>query len=132
MTGCWTCGGAHFASDCPRGKSKGKGKSAPAYGFAEEEDWEEWEEPTESIMRLSYLREVEDEPNAKSMKPTVIRNRFQALESAEREEGKYDGTDGAVVFSNTPAPPAPFALSGADLLNMAKQKKQASPRNGKL
>ena len=63
------------------------------------------------------------------MKPTAIRNRFQALESAEREVGQYDSTDGAVVFPHRPAPPAPFALSGADLLNMAKHKKEL--RQGK-
>ena len=89
--------------------------------MTEETEWDEWEEPAESIMRLSFLREV-DTSKAKSMRPTTTRNRFQELESTEVEVGSSDGSDGAVGVSENPASPAPYALNGADLLKMAQRK----------
>ena len=65
-TGCWICEGPHYASDCPKAKSKGKGKASPAYGLVEEEyDWDNWSQPvswnppSESIRQLPFLREAQ-------------------------------------------------------------------------
>ena len=64
QTGCWNCGGAHYASDCPTGKSKGKGKASPTYGLVEEEyDWDwtppESASPVSEVRQLSSLRAVQ-------------------------------------------------------------------------
>ena len=57
--GCWICAGSHYASNCPQGKSKGKGKARPAYGLVEEEvEWETWSEGPE-VRSLSGLQTVE-------------------------------------------------------------------------
>ena len=62
-TGCWICQGPHYASNCPLGKAKGKGKQT-AYGLQEDSgDWDHWGSETESVRQLSFLRIIEpDEP----------------------------------------------------------------------
>ena len=54
--GCWTCGGDHFAAECP---SKGKGKGGKGLNSVEEE----WTGAS-NVRSLSHLREVVEAGNA--------------------------------------------------------------------
>ena len=71
--GCWTCGGQHFASECPThgGKSGKGGKGGKGFNLVEQ--W--WPEP--SVRPLCALR---------STRPTLnVANRFAALSSDEED-----------------------------------------------
>ena len=115
--------GPHCASQCPKGKSKGKGKAAPAYGLAEDASWESWSEPSESIRQLSGLSVVTRDMQQVQLPPkgVPLRNRFQDLESTEAEFGHADVPDGDVGIPRTPAPPAAYTLDGANLWQMARR-----------
>ncbi|MDA8582756.1 hypothetical protein N9L68_00955 [bacterium] len=59
---CYTCGGNHWQSDCPKGKSKGKGN---LYSLNEEYSWnQEW--PQAEIKQLSSLQTSTREEEGKS------------------------------------------------------------------
>ena len=53
------CGGNHYASDCPKGKYKGKRKHT-AYGLQEDDnDWDSWSQSSEPIRQLSWMETIE-------------------------------------------------------------------------
>ena len=74
--GCWTCGGQHFASECPahgaKGGKGGKGGKA-GKGFNLVEQW--WPEP--SVRPLCALKAVRQ--------PVKVSNTFEALSSDQEE-----------------------------------------------
>ena len=68
--GCWTCGGQHFASECPHGNaSSGGGKGKGGKGFNSMEH--HWPQP--SVKPLCSLR---------------VANRYEALSEEEEEPAK--------------------------------------------
>ena len=67
---CCTCGGDHFARDCPKGRGKG--------GFRALEAWETWEEPSqvEHARVLSSLREAPPKHTGPQRVLQELRKRF--------------------------------------------------------
>ena len=57
--GCFNCGGAHYAANCPKGRNKG-GKGVPTYSMNSSDC--EWGSSAESIPMLGRLSEVPNGP----------------------------------------------------------------------
>ena len=76
-TGCWTCGGQHFAAECPFGKGGGKGSKGGKAGFNAMSQW--W--PELNVRSLCALKAVD------ALKPIVhTTNRFEALSEEESSQ----------------------------------------------
>ena len=83
VQGCWTCGGAHYAQNCPKGASKGHQKGT--YSF------EEWPHPSNSTVHMlgavtthnRYALLADDAPVVESPNSSV-----KVLGNLEKAQGK--------------------------------------------
>ena len=96
--GCWVCGGRHYASACPKGGGKGKGKLSWVGGDQESEWWGSGESEDGS----KYLSSLVSIPT---------KNRWSVLERADTEE-KEDAT---VIFDAASSSDGGSVVSGAAL-----------------
>ena len=131
-TGCWTCGGSHFASECPQ--SSGQGKGGKGKGFHMIDQW--W--PETSVRPLCTLKavaptevparsvEVAAMPIKKVEQPIVVRNRFQALE--ENDEGSKVSA-GRTLADFMPALPS---ANGAQQQRQQQRQKPVASIPGRL
>ena len=116
-TGCWTCGGQHFASDCPYGKGGGKGGKGVKGGYNMMAQY--WPEPG-SPKPLCSLRTIKPEKIANERPQVETSNRFQELSP---EDDSAEGEERA-----TKATLADFMPSGHQPKLTQKQKKQQQPQ----
>ena len=61
--GCWQCGGNHYASNCPKGKGKGKGVPTYSVHTPWDGEWEEEWGAGDSIPSLGCLQVVPPNPD---------------------------------------------------------------------
>ena len=81
-TGCFTCGGAHYASNCPQGKGKGKGKGIFPFQDA---SWDSWQENQWSTPLCCLRKRCEEEKGV-----TRKRSAFMRLAELEMNAVKYE------------------------------------------
>lgn len=127
--GCWTCGGSHFASECPH--SGGQVKGGKGKGFHMIDQW--WPEPsvrplcTLQAVALTELppRRVEPAtlPGKKIEQPIAVRNRFQALEENDEE---LRVTTGRTLADFMPALPSVSSARQPKQQQQQRQKQKAS------
>ena len=90
--GCWTCGGQHFAAECPAWSNHGGKGGKVGKGFNAVEQF--WPEPT--VTRLCTLGVSRIAQPGKSMKPSkpamTMANSFEALSSEDEDEAEEKPT----------------------------------------
>ena len=100
---CWTCGGSHFASECP---TKGKGKGGKGLN-AVEEDWRGEDTSAQNVRALSSLTRAQDhvqKDDGWKLVNYVKNKRAQGEIKREKRErsGKVVEQPGGVVGSLRP------------------------------